>query len=308
MRFFERLLGDLICWTFACILAASNLAYLKTLGHTQLFGEHTQTALIVVSVLFDVSLIWATRALVHHYDRRNRGQALFSVIVWVFCAGVSGHSAYQAMLMFTASASSETKAGNGAAADIRDSLRKERAHLDAIQAEMLRATKARAPVLQWQESTSKTEIERLRKASSEAVTAAGNTVTAPLDGFAIYIAIALVLLPVAVSVAAWDRPSEAPQMEPPKPVEASLPVESGPPAGHVAHGVAHSGPPQQNQEFEADIIPFRPRDAVRDEPPVALAAQVMALVAHGRSQRQIADALGISRTTVQRYLKKAVKH
>jgi DNA-binding transcriptional regulator LsrR (DeoR family) len=40
---------------------------------------------------------------------------------------------------------------------------------------------------------------------------------------------------------------------------------------------------------------------------VALAAQVMALVAHGRSQRQIADALGISRTTVQRYLKKAVK-
>ncbi len=71
----------------------------------------------------------------------------------------------------------------------------------------------------------------------------------------------------------------------------------------------HPCPSQQNQGFDAEIIPFKPKGA---HPPAqeeaqgdAVSGQVRTLAAQGLSQVAIAKQLGIGRATVQRHLKKA---
>ncbi len=310
MKRAERIFGHAICWGLTAILAAVNIAYLKTLGDVEIFGgqEVTRSVMIGASVAIDVGLIWSTARVLHHAGQSNWGRALAAMAFWTLCAGISAHSAYGTISMLGSAATSKADAGASARADKRDDLRRAKDNLAAIQGELRKApAKRRADELKAQEGAAKVEIAQLEKEVAALPVTASAT---PAKGFEFYVAGVLIALPVLAMVALSDG-HEAPAPSPERP-KGRREVDGGP-AG--AREGAHSGQVagqlwagQENQGLDADIILFKPRGVIAggegDAQAGTPAEQVRALAAEGLSQVAIAKQLGIGRATVQRRLKK----
>ena len=312
MKTAERFFGHVICWGLTAILAAVNIAYLKTLGDVEIFGgrEVTRNFMIAASILVDGSLILSTSRMMHHLDRRAWARALATLALWLSCAVFSGHSAYNTVLMLGSAATSKADAGANAKADKRDDLKRAKDNLAAIQAELRKAAqKRRGDELRGQEDAAKADVSRLE---TEVSTLPAIVSSTPVKGFEFYVAAVIIGLPVLVVIATSERretPTPAAKNEPIRePEKVDIVADTCPPATPPDKPDKKRTSPLDRQARKCPQMSTAKRkknNVVQFKRPSR--KEVDKLLSERWTQKAIAEHFGVSTKTVQRILREAEK-